>query len=178
MRVTKKVSFADFDKKSKAELEELEEDCPYRWIAEDTLYLRQYGHHLEKNKEVNLYDIFEDKKPVEPRGDLCQGDYSYPCYTHIPGGYRQSSEISSATDKRVSDMYNFLAYCDSSSIYLDGWKSDDHEDKNGSTAKKKSFLPPIDPKIISVKKKYGLMWDRNRKFKKMLWHIQIFQPLQ
>ena len=167
-KTTKNVSFADLDKK-KVSVEETEE-CPYKWIADDTLYMRQYGHHLVEEKRDDICENTCDFKPVECKGDLCSGHYHYPSYKHIPGGYRSPSDRgNSSSEQRGSDSYTFFTSSvpsDVSSVYSVSsphsglsWKSESYEEgrKYGDSSTKKSFLPPIDPHIISVKKKYGLL---------------------
>jgi len=154
-KVTKKVSFADLDGNGRTNPREEPEECPYKWIAEDTLYLRQYEHHLQEDKKDKLFENVFDIRPAESGDDLCQGCYVYPCYRHIPGGYRQHRDKQGTSNVKSFDHYfASLEPSESSSFY----SSSSQESKGLEDSKKqKSFLPPIDPHILSVKKKYGLL---------------------
>ena len=158
-KISKKVSFADLDGNNRTNPRKEPEECPYKWIAEDTLYLRQYGHHLEEDKKDNLFEKMVNDKPEEPTDDLCEGSYVYPCYHHIPGGYRQPSEKHGASNSRSFEPHGYFASLGSSVAFSFYSSSQDNKRSEGieDHKKQKSFLPPIDPQIISVKKKYGLL---------------------
>lgn len=170
MRNMKRVTFMQLDDKKKRKDQN---DSPYRWIEEDTLYLRQYGHHLvDKDDDIDLSARKRGRNGcggtrcsnhAELGEDLWGGECHSPTYKHIPGGYKKPL---SSERRGCSSPYSLVfasvpsRAVSSSSRPCPAWKEESYGDIGKSSAaasQKKSFLPPIDPHIISVKKKYGLL---------------------
>lgn len=151
------------DKKKKRDQSE-DDDSPYRWIEEDSLYMRQYGHHLmdddhhasERGRNGGTCRCDLD----ESDGDLWDSEYHSPSYRHIPGGYKKplssgKRECSSPYLFNFASAHSSAAYCRRAPFSTHpspSRKEDGYLSMGRSTVpQKKSFLPPIDPHI-SVKK--------------------------
>lgn len=92
-KLMKRRSFVQHDEKKKQDNDQ--DDSPYRWIEEDTIYMRQYGHHLmdkyddddHHHHNASQRERSEGSNQAELGEDLWGGEYRSPCYKHIPGGY-------------------------------------------------------------------------------------------